>query len=39
MEQQYAYLDFGTPEQLARAVARDTEKYAAVIKRAGIKPE
>ena len=29
----------GTPEQLARAVARDTEKYAAVIKRAGIKPE
>ena len=29
----------GPPEQLARAVARDTEKYAAVIKRAGIKPD
>ena len=29
----------GPPEALARAVARDFDKYAAVIKRAGIKPE
>ena len=29
----------GPPEALARAVARDFDKYAAVIKRAGIKPD
>ncbi|MFN0160473.1 MAG: Bug family tripartite tricarboxylate transporter substrate binding protein [Burkholderiales bacterium] len=29
----------GTPEQFARVIERDTLKYAAVIKRAGIKPE
>ena len=29
----------GTPEQFARVIERETAKYAAVIKRAGIKPE
>ena len=29
----------GPPEALARAIVRDFDKYAAVIKRAGIKPE
>jgi tripartite-type tricarboxylate transporter receptor subunit TctC len=29
----------GTPEQFARVIDRETAKYAAVIKRAGIKPE
>lgn len=29
----------GSPEQFARVIERDTAKYAAVIKRAGIKPE
>ncbi len=29
----------GTPEQFARVIERETVKYAAVIKRAGIKPE
>ena len=29
----------GTPEQFARVIERETTKYAAVIKRAGIKPE
>jgi tripartite-type tricarboxylate transporter receptor subunit TctC len=29
----------GTPEQFARVIERETQKYAAVIKRAGIKPE
>jgi tripartite-type tricarboxylate transporter receptor subunit TctC len=29
----------GTPEQFSRAIERETAKYAAVIKRAGIKPD
>jgi tripartite-type tricarboxylate transporter receptor subunit TctC len=29
----------GAPEQFARVIERETVKYAAVIKRAGIKPE
>ena len=29
----------GTPEQFARLIERETAKYAAVVKRAGIKPE